>query len=70
MRLKLPAVLGLCLLTALAAAARAQQAEPPVKLSLGVAVGVGHTVQASDAAWAQRWVRAMRERYEKLLTAV
>lgn len=26
-----------------------------------------HTVQASDVVWAQRWVKAMRERYEKLL---
>lgn len=31
---------------------------------------LGHQVQASDAAWAQRWVKAMRERYEILLRGV
>ena len=31
---------------------------------------LGHTVQASNPDWAQRWVKAMRERYEKLLSEV
>lgn len=31
---------------------------------------LAHTVQASDPAWAQRWVKAMRERYEVLLAGI
>lgn len=39
MRTRLACALALCLLAALDAAARTQQPEPPVRLSLGVAVG-------------------------------
>jgi hypothetical protein len=33
-------------------------------------VFLGHPIQASDPVWAQRWVKAMRERYEILLAGV